>query len=994
MKKKRFVKFSTKLLIRVFSKLCTKLFAKFSLTLPKIPVKLSVGLIFLLSVFATIVLSTPGLSQVYGDFAKQSHVKSDIQIHSIEGTGSLASLPNLNTTDSADGATTSLQPFDTVTANTQTFEGLWTLYHDLEQGKVYAEIRADQLNRNFFFVATLNSGLGEFRLYRGMPLQDFPFTLRKVQETLQVVVPNVYFRSRPGDVTYPFVDEFFSDSVLASLPIVSIHEERNSLLVDLNPLLVDASPTLPDLSAILSTLNYTRNAQQSYLNKVSAFPLNLEFEASYNFTEQPGELFSAFTSLANSAAFTLSIHYSLSELPTDNGYQPRLADQRIGYFVTAYQDIADRTSPDRFVRYINRWHLEKQNPTAPLSPPKEPIVFWIENTVPQAYRSAVRQGILMWNRAFEKIGFQGAIEARQMPDYALWDPEDVRYNTIRWTDSFDGGVAIGPSRVNPFTGQILDADVLIDANFVRSAKLNYRSIVQPDPEGSLQRSLQVGLPWYQLTRNPSICEPETGRAYLENFDFRDRFNTLVSIDSPQMIDRCYGLEAVQQLAIGATTLSMLYNVLPGGPEMRVFVQQYISHLVAHEVGHVLGLRHNFHGSTLRSPEELNNVAITREQGLTGSIMDYVPVNLAPPGVEQGDYYTTVIGPYDEWAIEYGYTTLDHLSRRTAQRTLMEIAQRAPEWELAYGTDEDLWAGVDPNVNVFDLSRDPFTYSQWQMDLAQQLWETLDRRFPAEGESYTEARPIFTRILNYYFANAFRLANYIGGRSLNRYLKGDAPDRVPLEPVSMEIQHQALEILQQRVLTSDAFEFPADLVSKLPPERWLHWGVFPVTTNLEYPLVDQILLGQTLVLANLFDTGRLQRLRDTEFLYPDQAALTLPELFETLRTSIWSDVLGETRQHDLTTIPLIQRQLQRQYLNLLLNLVDRSFLTTATELPDILLSIVTFDAPEEARILARHQVQALAAEIKTTLKRSDDLDLSSQTHLQAAYDRISQVLEIS
>lgn len=107
-------------------------------------------------------------------------------------------------------------------------------------------------------------------------------------------------------------------------------------------------------------------------------------------------------------------------------------------------------------------------------PPKEPIVFWLEKTIPHPYREPIREGILEWNKAFEQIGIRGAIEVRQQPDDATWQPGDVRYNTFRWITS-GIGVAAGPSRVNPLTGQILDADITFDADFLRIWKRKYET---------------------------------------------------------------------------------------------------------------------------------------------------------------------------------------------------------------------------------------------------------------------------------------------------------------------------------------------------------------------------------------------------------------------------------------------------------------------------------------------------------------------------------------
>ena len=177
--------------------------------------------------------------------------------------------------------------------------------------------------------------------------------------------------------------------------------------------------------------------------------------------------------LPDSRSLTVHLHYSLSELPETN-YQPRAADDRIGYFLTVAKDYSRSGDQDRFTRYINRWQLEKADPSLAVSRPKKPIVFWLEKTIPHPYRDPIRAGILEWNKAFEQIGFESAIEVRQQPEDATWQPGDVRYNTFRWITS-GIGVASGPSRVNRLTGQILDADITFDADFLQMWKRKYET---------------------------------------------------------------------------------------------------------------------------------------------------------------------------------------------------------------------------------------------------------------------------------------------------------------------------------------------------------------------------------------------------------------------------------------------------------------------------------------------------------------------------------------
>lgn len=890
--------------------------------------------------------------------------------------------------ESAGSSGASASAFDRQIKGLKKLDGLFPLYRS-SQGKLLAELRPNQLDRNYLFVATLSAGVGEFGLYRGMPLDDFPFTLRRLNNRIQLVIPNLLFRSTLGNPqstaqNTALNSDSFSDSVVYTLPIVATNADRKTILVDLSGLILKEAPGIEALRPLLKLLSYQPNPEQSVLKSVKNFPLNAEIEANYQMNGGDGGFFFGLQSIPSRKSFNLGVRYSLSLLPAKDSYKPRLADERIGYFLTAYRDVSGRDRPDPFVRYINRWQLEKKDPSLVLSPPKEPIVLWIENAVPKQYRESIREGILMWNVAFEQAGFKDAIEVRQMPDNADWDPADIRYNTIRWFKSIDGGFALGPSRTDPYTGQILDADILIDESMVRFSQEEYRTISSASGGDSSPDELSA------LSGAPSIlalggCSDARTIAQGPEAQIAQALKPLQPrLDRLGDQDRCYSQAAQTQYAIGQMSLNQR-NALPSGPESQTYQRQYLSSLVAHEVGHLLGLRHNFHGSTMLQPSELNDRAITDKQGLSGSVMDYLPVNLAPDGKAQGDYFTQHIGPYDTWAVAYGYTPIDSKTIDGERKGLAAIAKRSPEPGLAYATDEDMIGGRDPRVNAFDLSADPLTYNQQQMERARQLWDKLNKRGPGIGESYSTLRRQFSYVLGYYFRNAIPLTNYIGGRSFNRFKAGDAPGRTPLETIDVAQQRQALTALSNTVFTPKSLDVPPELLDKLPPSRWVHWGASPEVFNFDFPLYDRLLNFQTYVLSNLLSGDRLVRLRNAEL--QRQPSLTIAELLSTLQTNIWEQPLTNGE------IPGLRRGLQRQYLNILVNMTLRNTRAgdEATSMPDRIAAANTEGVPDEARILARYQLQQLRGKISGSIgdKR---WDLLTRAHLEESRDRIGKALD--
>lgn len=851
-----------------------------------------------------------------------------------------------------------LQPFDKVVTDTEQLEGLFDLYRNKETGQIYMEVKPQQLNKNYLATVTMESGIGERGLYSGVPLQTWLFYFRRKNNNLHFVVRNVNFRAEPGDPQVRSLERSFSDSVLYSLPIKSIHPERESILIDLGNLMLTDFPGLtPFLEESLSG-SYQLDETKSYFGTAKAFPANVEIESVYGFSLSSGQG-DYLPTLPDNRALTLRVRYSLSQLNENNGYKARLADERVGYFVTTYQDLSNHKRRDLYTRYINRWHLEKQDPSSSLSPPKQPIVFWIENTVPLEYREAIREGVLMWNKAFEKAGFKDAIQVQQMPNNADWDPADVRYNTIRWFNSLDGFFARGPTRVNPLTGEILDADIIVDAGLVREIQQDFRRLVEQN-QGQANSLLST------LMGSGNLCPSISDRSSSSK-----KRSFLSQVASAH--DLCYSREAVVQSAIDRVGLSLLSSESMLRSEQRKeYVNQRMRWLITHEVGHTLGLRHNFRGSTLLTPQELNNTNVTQTKGLVNSVMDYLPINLAPQGTAQGEYFPTSVGSYDEWAIEYGYKESGAIAPQAERRFLEDIAKRSTNPELAYATDEDIF-DLNPDANRWDMSSDVLSYSQTQLDNARAMWARLEKRHPSSGESYSELSELFDTVFWHYFQNTYFITKYIGGQSFYRNHAGDPNGRLPFEPVPVEKQREALSALQKYVFAADAFKFSPQLLNKLAPSRWRDWANDLKVERLDYPIHESIFFLQNQVLDDLLSGDRLTRLQDIELKSAKGQALTLPELFTTLEESIWTEVLKPDDKS--LSLSSFRRSLQRSYLNQLTSMVLR-----------------TSAVPEDARTLAWYRLRELQGRLNGVLRRyGDDMDTYTKAHLEETRSRINKTL---
>ncbi len=826
------------------------------------------------------------------------------------------------------------KPYDEVLKDTEKQSGLFTI-HRTKKGVAFLELNPEQLDRDFICFVTIETGLGERGILSGMPMQEWLCRFRRVNDRIHFVQRNTGFRADPKDPIADAVRRSFSDSILGSFAIETVHPERKSVVVNLNSLLLT---DLADLANVLNpalATSFGLDTNKTHLGTTKVFPQNVELQANYVFHAGKASTTEA---LADPRSLALVVQYSFSELPV-NSYRPRLADDRVGYFVTAFKEFSDDNRKTPFVRYVNRWHLEP----GPDGRVKQPLVYWLDKATPREYRDAVREGVLFWNKAYERIGLKGAIEVRQMPDDATWDPADVRYNVIRWiASSAPSFGAMGPSRTNPLTGQILDADIIIDAEgTVRSIKHYYRRYIN-----WLGANNQVGLesPTY-ARNNPRFC--------------------------------AYGTMKAEEAAFGGLALMLADGKV--GEVPTEFIAAFLRDLTAHEVGHTLGLRHNFHASTLLPLKDLHNTEITSVRGLAGSVMDYLPINLAPRGVKQGHFFMPTIGQYDEWAIEYGYKPLPGMTTESEVPELKRIATRAPMKELAYATDEDASdfgapTSVDPLSQRFDMSAEPLAWARQRVQIVRDLLPRVNQRIPVTGESYTDARAAVESLFTAYTQAVTAVSKYVGGIYVNRDFAGDTGGRVPFEPVTAATQREALALLRDQLFAANALPFSPALLNKLQSERQWHWMFDPATLvrRVEYPLLDRLLIVQVGVLGRMYHPFVLHRLRDAELRAEKPGDfLPLPELFATLRDGIWEEV-GRASS---PTIITARRQLQREHLTMLINLTLRPQPGT----------------PEDARTLAWTDLRVLKGKLAARLKLGK-LDPMTTAHLSEALARLSKALE--
>jgi hypothetical protein len=835
-----------------------------------------------------------------------------------------------------------LPPAKTALKGTKPVAGLFTVHKGKD--KALFEVSSGSLNRPFLLATSISGG----PTYSGFQWRDTVVLFKKLDGQLLLIEKEVRYRLRNGSKPVAeVVRRTFTDRLITKVPLVA--EKGGSALVDLKRLFGGQA------KAFFGGVASGFDGRVAMLGKVKAFPSNLEL----SLTVPDGRRSGRFTTLS----------YSLSKISSSGGYSPRLADDRVGYFNTAVKDFSDESAGgDRFVRYINRWNLRKADSSLKASPVRQPIVFYVEKSVPYRFRQAVREGILAWNAAFAACGLQNAIVVRQQTktEFTNLDPEDVRYNFFRWIVS-ERAFAMGPSRVNPWTGQILDADIVFDESMVRSYMREYDLAIRSAPRSFLSPQVQRA-----LTRRPS--QFPLGAELLR----RAASNELVQV--PKATRCALGEGVSHQLSMGLLALGLTDRMAGKKKSFpQAFLDQIVKDVVMHEVGHTLGLRHNFLASTWRPLKAINSAK--RPGDMCSSVMDYNPVNVAAnPKKGQGHYTMQSLGPYDLWAIRFGY----HPSESKARKGIAQVASA----QFAYATDEDT-RGPDPYVQRWDLGQDPLVYAGERFDLVKRLLPKAVSRAVSKGQSYRDARRAIDMLLYDYQNAAMSAARFVGGQRAWRHHKGDPGARQPLEPVSAAKQREALHLVCKRVLAEGNLTLDAKLLRSLGKGYWSHWGSRDSSTPHSYPYQQRVLGIQSWALYLLTNPATLGRILDTEAKRDKGAGqLTIPELLTTLSEAIFGALLEPQKVTGKGTalaplVSTLQRNLQGHYVS---------------RLVDMVLEGSRGPTPAAARQMARLEcklvLHALTAVLDREPRHPDQFTLDPYTrgHMEELIGRLEQALK--
>jgi hypothetical protein len=750
------------------------------------------------------------------------------------------------------------------------FDGLFTLYQDTVTGTVQLYVKKNQLGKEYIYQCFSINGPNMLYLNQSMHRATMVFKIQKAFDKLEFSRVNTRFWYDGNNAVSKTAGVDKPEAVF--LVEKTVAEDADGYLVSIDGLFISEKldpvkplfpPGIPPTA--IFNLGMLNTSKSRYAN-IRSFPNNSDVVVDLAY-DNPAPYNSGTSDITDARYVRVRIQHSLIEMP-QNDFRARRDDPRVGYFS---QFVNDQTSisPVPYKDKIHRWNLKKKDPTAAISEPVEPIVYWIENTTPLEYRQTIIEAGLKWNEAFEKAGFKNAIQMKIMPDDADWDPADIRYNVIRWVSSAQPVYgAIGPSFVNPKTGEIIGADITIE--------------------------------WFSGSATPIFDELFKGFSAEGNLQFR-------AIDPQHEVNCTLAGELKGQLLTGMTVLDATGA---SASEMQEMHKQYLTYLILHEMGHTLGLNHNMKSSQMLSPAEVNNTEITHKLGLTGSVMDYPAINVAMDRSKQGDYYTTKAGPYDVWAIEYGYTPFNEGEEAAG---LKKIIDRSTDPQLTFGNDGDDMRSpgkaMDPRVNIGDLTSDAIGYAEDRFKIVNQVMGKLVQKYTKEGQSYAELRSRYGVLLSQRYNMASAVSRYIGGIYIDRSYPEQKSGVKPYTPVPLATQKRAMEVLNKYVFAPNAFDTDAQVFAWLQPQRrgFTQNGTgddFRATYNLLSVQADG-------ALSHLLHGATLQRINNSR-LYGNQYSVA--NMMSDLQKGIFSADIA-------TNVNVYRQNLQTYFVRQLVSMVN-------------------------------------------------------------------------
>ncbi|MFG6465483.1 zinc-dependent metalloprotease [Roseateles sp. BYS87W] len=840
---------------------------------------------------------------------------------------------------------TAPKPFADVIKGATEQPGLFPIWRKDE--KVWIEIPKDAFRKPFLFSVNVANAVGERGLYASQMLGDELAEWRRIGNQVQLIALNTKFRSSQPDSKLA-IEQAFSPSLIAGVPVASAdHPDRKSVLVDASGLLLGDIPGYSTRLEMAYRLPFAPDRANSYIEatradaQISTLTSRVHFATARipapPLVPAPVPTPTPPQATPDARSMFFSFVYSFRALP-EQPAAVRHADPRLGHFTEAYSNLGDDLKANPRVHMVARWRLEKKDPAAALSEPVQPIVYWMDKNIPAKYRAAVKAGIEEWNKAFEKIGFKDAVQAKQQPDDADWDNMDSTHASIRWFTGADVGFAIGPSNRDPRTGEILDADIGMSDVFGR---------------GSRRLATDDVLGWHAHEAGEAASSSWMGERSLRLSEQQCR----------------YMADQARELGFALDLLALRDGLDMNGPEAEALAQAVIKDVVMHEVGHTLGLKHNFRSSTTVTQAQLKDKAYTEAHGISNSVMDYNAYNLPLKGEPKASLTNTTLGAYDYWAIEYAYKPIA-ADQEAAE--LAKIAARSTEPQLAYGDDLDQgvggpYDGFDPRTNQRDLGDDPLAYAKKRLKLSQELWERVQARPANLGDDPLRNRRSVSESFRQLVMTANNVSKYVGGLHAERTVPG-VTQGPAFKPVDNAQQREALRFIASGLLSSDSFKFKPEFLAAQTVD-YNEWD-----RGLPLSIPDAVAVVQGRVLDRLMSASTARRLIEQANYLPEaqrKGAVSLSEVYGALQSAIFSELKTGAE------IDRMRRSLQREYIKRLQAQLNRSTNGVA--------------AYADAFALARWHANQLAGDLRAASAKPG-LSIETRAHLAESLELLNSMLK--
>ena len=834
--------------------------------------------------------------------------------------------------DSTDGTDSGAQTYAKFIDGAQSQVGLFTVWR--KDGKVYLELRKDQLDTDFIQSAVPVNGLGGFGIFPGAydyaPARLIRFS--RMDDKVFITWPNTNFMAPPASPMSRAIDITTASSNVGIAKIAAEDDKTGDIVISADPFLgdvIDLSDSLKNSLGTTPENSYRLETDTASFGPTKAFPENVLIEVRQNWvTDVPDVV----DNVPDPRSIGFRIDYNLVAPPHDN-YMPRIADDRVGYFSNVALDFGSDRVDSRQLHYIIRWNFMPKDPSRP-SAAQNPMVFYLSNAIPESYRPALRDGIMEWNKAFERVGILDAIQVKDQPNDPNFDPDDVRYSMLRWlTESNGGGFAEAQLMIDPRTGEEFHTGVLFDADLMLDNHLGWRDFVNPVHPNGL--------------RGFGATEAAYAR----------------------------GMRA--QASYGRVALALLGR--NASYSQNQFDYDFLKNIALHESGHDMGLQHNFISSEAYTAKQLQSKAFTARYGIATSVMEYAPMNLWPNGTPQGEYWQVVLGPYDYYAIHYGYAAIPNAT--TPQAEVPTLQQWASKWAdpmYRFASDEDVSWGdghaIDPRVNHFDLSNDTLGWVSTQLTLSQSLMRSLDSRMPGSGQSYQRALDSFSDVFGGYGYDVQMATHYIAGQYLSRSHAGDPRSTVPLTAVPRSEELRAWGVLDKYLFSDAAWRFSSNTLNRMTYAEWSPWNgalwAYDPSPRHDLPVIEIVGGWQRAALQQAFQPAVLARLDALSITGTRGQTMSTSDLFDWAQRSVFGDLSNGS----ISGLSAISRNLQESYTGMLIRMAIAPQPGT----------------PSGAQALARAKLVDLQSTLRN-VKFSKSVDEETLAHVQLLATRVSQAL---